>query len=370
MKVAFFLGSLNRGGTETLILDVFKKRANASFDMILLYRNEGELSDEYRITGVPMIRLKPNGSKIGYFLEIKKLLKREKVDILHAQTLTNALIGIICTSFSNVKLVFTFHGLFTAPRFNWIRHLIIWRANAIIFVSKFIRDWYYCHTVFCPRGKCHVVYNGIDSRKMEIRYPVPDFLDQYESEHTVRLSMVGNFVSGRSQIVVCKALKLLRDTGTAFQFFFVGGKKEQESWLFDECVSFCKENGLSDCVHFVGSRGDVPAILQHIDGFVYSTKHDTFGISVIEAVMAGVPTLTNDWAVMKEISNNWEYFDSFISGDDRNCCVKIQELINNIDNRKEYALMISSQVKEVYSINNHINLLGRLYQSLYSGKRK
>ena len=87
MKVAFFIGSLNRGGAEILVLDTLRKRNTAPFESILIYRNDGDLSDEYRATGVPMFRIKPTGTKLGYVPRLRRLLKKEKVDILHTQTL-------------------------------------------------------------------------------------------------------------------------------------------------------------------------------------------------------------------------------------------------------------------------------------------
>ena len=364
MKVAFFIGTLNRGGTEMLVLDVFQKKQLAPFEMVLIYRNDGELSDAYRATGVPMFRIKPHGSKLRHLQEIRTLLKKERIDILHAQTLTNGLFGIACTSFSRVKLVFTFHGLFLAHKLDWIRHLIVWKADAVIFVSRFIQDWYSNHTLLYPRKRCSVVYNGINFDKLSIAYPEPTFFRGYEANRVLRLAMVGNFVNGRSQIVVCKGLKQLREKGVDFHFYFIGGKKEREPWLFDQCVAFCEQNGLSDQVHFVGSRGDVPAILQHIDGFVFSTIRDTFGIAVIEAVSAGVPTLTNDWAVMKEISCEGLYFDLFRTGDENDCCLKMQQLIADQVNRKRKAFINGAAIKEIYSIDNHIIALGRIYSKI------
>ena len=45
MKVAFFIGSLNRGGTETLVLDTFRRKEVLPYECILIYRSEGELSE-------------------------------------------------------------------------------------------------------------------------------------------------------------------------------------------------------------------------------------------------------------------------------------------------------------------------------------
>ena len=73
MKVAYFIGGLNRGGTETLVLDSFRKNRSAPFESILVYRNDGELSESYCATGVPMFRIKPKGLKLAYIPQIRKL---------------------------------------------------------------------------------------------------------------------------------------------------------------------------------------------------------------------------------------------------------------------------------------------------------
>ena len=112
MKVAYFIGSLNRGGAEMLTLDICRKKDYAPYEMILVYRNDGELTDEFRATGVPMFRIKPRGFVFGYFGEIRKLLKKENVNLLHAQTLMNGVIRVLCALFTNLKIVTSFHGLF------------------------------------------------------------------------------------------------------------------------------------------------------------------------------------------------------------------------------------------------------------------
>lgn len=367
MKVAYFIGGLNRGGTETLLLDVFSKKEYAPFEMILIYRNEGNLSDEFRATGVPLFRLKPQGEKTKYFLELRNLLKREKVDILHAQTPTNALIGIVSSLFTKTKLVFTFHGLFTSSNMWFKRHMAMWFSKEVIFVSKYVKDWYSSNSLLFPKNKSNVVYNGINFDKINAIYPEPEFFKEYESDKCVRLAMVGNFMRGRSHIVVCKSLKLLLDKGVRnFHFYFVGKRVEAEAELFDACTNYCEANQMTNYVHFIGSRGDVPAILQHIDGFVYSTVDDTFGIAVVEAVSAGVPVVVNDWVVMRELFEGQNIVEFFDTGSVEDCCNKIQGLIENVDNRKKEATGKAGIIKELYSIEKHICSLNNVYNKVLS----
>ena len=347
-----------------LTLDIFNRKSVAPFEMILIYRNEGELTDAFRATGVPMFRIKPNGNNLSYIYQLRKLMKKEKVDILHAQTFTNALAGIGCTLLSKTHLVFTFHGLFSSLITSFKRHLILWNADAVTFVSEYVKDWYFARSI-CDKRRCHVVYNGINFEKFVNDYSVPDFLQVTNPKETIRLAMVGNFMSGRSQMVVCKGLKLLKERNVGFDFYFVGKKTKESPRLYNECVSFCDKNNLSECVHFVGGRGDVPAILNHVDGFVYSTVRDTFGIAVIEAMAVGLPVVVNDWPVMKEISANGGSVVFFESDNEMDCCDKMQKLIMDIDNCKMKAERDAVAVREFYSIEKHISSMAKVYDSVF-----
>ena len=372
MKVAYFIGSLNRGGTEMLTLDICRRKDYAPYDMILVYRNDGELTEEFMATGVPAFRIKPKGLKIGYFGQLRKLLLQEKVDVVHAQTLTNGVIAILVAMFTHIKVVVSFHGFFKYALMVMFRQFIMWNADAMVFVSKFVCDWYVKHSLCCPKTRCNVVYNGISFDKFQKQIEEPDFLRIIKSREpgNIQLVMVGNFVSGRSQMVICKSLKLLKDQGVSnLDFCFVGKRVENEAILYDECVEYCTKNDMLDYVHFVGSRGDIPAILQHCDGFVYSTKCDTFGIAVIEAIASGLPVLVNDWPVMQEVCGKESSAVRYFRSDDvEDCAKKMADLINQITVAPEgvqTACFKQAQwVRKYYSIENHIDQLYNIYKCI------
>lgn len=368
MKIAFFVGSLERGGTETLILDVVRNRADAPFDCVLLYRNEGNLSDDYRSTGVPMIRIKPRGLKIGYIARLRRVLRYEGVDILHTQTLLNSLLGLFCVCFSHIKLVASFHGFFLSLKGRIFTHLVMWFSDASVFVSDYVRKWYLQQTMFAPTKRCHVVYNGIDFSKIDKHYPTPDFLDKcvhFSLTKQTIVAMVGSFVSGRSQLFLCKCIKRMQDEGIkGFHFFFIGNKSKAEPNLFDECVTYCQENELCDRVHFVGGRNDVPAILQHLDGFVYASNNDTFGIAVVEALASGTPVIVNDWDVMKEITNNGRIACLYKTQDIDDCVNKLKHFLCDISGYKLSAMTSMHIIRDKYSIGKHIQDLYSLYSTL------
>lgn len=368
IKVAYFIGSLNRGGTETLVLDSFRKRDFAPFESILIYRNEGELSDAYRTTGVPMFRVKPKGLKLGYIHKIRKLLKQEGVDVFHTQTLLNAFLGIFCTFFLHVKLVASFHGFRYSFTERVKTHIVMWLADASIFVSEYVRDWYIKHTFFVPRNRCHLVYNGIDFSKFDQKYTVPDFLMNkgFDTLSCINLVMVGNFVKGRSQSFVCKVVNALAERGVeGIRLFFIGKRVASAPERFDNCLKYCRDRGLLDRnVFFLGGRNDVPAILQYADVFIYSSEHDTFGIAVVEAMAVGLPVVVNDWEVMKEITDEGSFATLYRTGDVANSVEKIEHLIMNLEAYKRNARMLMGRVRERYSIQTHIRNLNMVYEAV------
>ena len=74
--------------------------------------------------------------------------------------------------------------------------------------------------------------------------------------------------------------------------------------------------------------------------------------------------MTNDWAVMKEISCDETFFSFFESGNEIDCCEKMHEMIKELKKRKEEAKQISMKVKHVYSIENHITSLSKVYSEV------
>ena len=136
---------------------------------------------------------------------------------------------------------------------------------------------------------------------------------------------------------------------------------------YDECMRISEENGMKN-VHFLGARSDVPALLRQMDGFVYSTDHDTFGIAVVEAMAARLPIVVNDWPVMKEVcgeseENNVRYFKS---KDVKDCAEAIQQMLKDLENpTKEFKSRCAHNAtwaRERYSIENYITTLSHIYR--------
>ncbi|MEO0683983.1 MAG: glycosyltransferase family 4 protein [Cyanobacteria bacterium J06649_11] len=57
-----------------------------------------------------------------------------------------------------------------------------------------------------------------------------------------------------------------------------------------------KSLGLSDRVHFLGFRRDVPSLMKVVDFFVFPSRYEPFGLVIIEAMATGIPVITANCA--------------------------------------------------------------------------
>jgi len=366
-KVAYLLGSLERGGTETLLLDCFLNAHEAGFSFIGIHRKDGDLLNSFMETGVPFYRV---GFKhrfdISYYLRLRKMLIRHSVTIAHAQQPLDALLAWIATLGTGIRIILTIHGYDFAKGIlpKTINRFILHRTSLNIFVSNAQMNYYIKKYNFLDLPRQRVVYNGISFEKFD-----------KPSSHSIRVELgirngilllcsVGNFSPVRDQMTICRFLAILSKKTVGFIMIFAGTKTNQDPHLYDDCIDFCSKEGLADKVLFLGIRSDVPDILAQSDGFIYASDHDTFGIAVIEAIASGIPVFVNDWKVMKEITEDGKYATLYKTKDENDLLKHFLHFLENRGSYQKNAENASSWVRDTFSIWEHFIALKEAYSSL------
>ena len=378
MKIAYLLGSLNRGGTETLLLDVFRNAVSTKLDAIGIYRKTGVLEYDFLMSGVKMQCLPTGKNILIYLVQLRYLLKSNKITIIHAQQPIDAIYGFLASTFLRIKIVLTLHGYdFADSRISLILlKFILKNTNVNIYVSDSQRE-YYTQKYKLNSIKQQTVYNGIWFDKLHINSteirgatlrctPNSNNLrsELQISRETMLLVSVGNFNQVRDQLVLCKFAKLCKQNKVDFCLLFVGKRIDSLAYLYDDCLKYCVDNELLEQVLFVGVRNDVPAILNQSDIFLYSTNHDTFGIAVVEAMASGIPVFVNDWEVMTEITENGKLATLYKTKDESDLFRQFSLFLQDKDLYIERTKLASKTVIEKYNIENHIETLKRVYADL------
>jgi glycosyltransferase involved in cell wall biosynthesis len=369
-KVAYLLGSINRGGLETLMLDVFRHAEKNGLPAICIYRKDGTLKDEYEKAGIRVKKISPSRNFFKYLMELRKEIVDNNVKIAHAQQLHDAFYAWLALRGTKISIVSTLHGYdYNVSKLIFKRNkFILNHTDLNLFVSNEQKN-YYTERYRLKRQNRKVVYNGISFEKFD-QSKYSNIRDEFGIPNDILLlGSVGNFVHGRDQFTLCCFLNLLhKNTDIDFRFLFVGLDANKKR--YNACVSYIKENGLDDKVLFIGGRTDVPNILFQLDAFLYSTDHDTFGLAVIEAMYAGLPVFVNDWGVMIEITQNGTYVNVYKTKDEYDLLEKFEDFLKNRQQYMEKAMCAKSYVIENYSIDNYIEKLKIIYENLEKNKLK
>lgn len=105
---------------------------------------------------------------------------------------------------------------------------------------------------------------------------------------------VGRLTAQKNQDVLIAALPRLPDA----RLVIAGdGPKRREF------AALAAKLGVADRVHMLGdvARSDVADLLHAADLFVFPSTWETFGLAAVEALMAGVPIIASDLAVLREV---------------------------------------------------------------------
>jgi len=366
LKIAYLLGSLNRGGTETLLLDTFKNIQEENLDIVCVYRMGGILYEDLRETGVSLTKITPKGRfDLSYIFRLRVFLKKNEIEIAHAQQPLDTFYAYLACIGLKTKVLFTMHGY--DFRYGKLTKRIIRfihkRTDLNIFVSKAQRDYFIDKYSFRIE-KTRVLYNGISFDKFDDFQPASIRKEFEIPTSQLLMGSVGNFNPARDQMSICRFLNLLNKQKIDFTFIFTGSQSKAAPWYWDDCRNYCNENGLQQKVIFAGLRNDIPNFLSQLDAFIYATDHDTFGIAVIEAMYMGIPAFINNWKVFEEITDGGKHGNFYHTKDENDLLNKFMPFLANRKIFDEKAKLDSQWVKEQYSIQNHIKNLLEVYRSM------
>ncbi len=208
-----------------------------------------------------------------------------------------------------------FVHIYAARRLKNVRFLLYLHANAYYGTDKGIKEWVYArllrsaarhsagivaisHSVAksylrryrLPKDKMQVVYNGTDLRRFA---PHPPHTDT-----PMRLIYVGRIFKDKGIDLLLQALAAC-PADAPITLTLVGS---DHGGYTEQMQALSTRLHLEDKVQFLGSRTDVPRLLQGADLFVHpATCEEGFGITLIEAMASGVPCLAFPKGAIPEI---------------------------------------------------------------------
>jgi len=366
MKVLHLLDTVNRGGAEILALDVCRNAADHAIDLTFVTTQGGELEADFHHSGAQFFRLNRRFPvDFDAITKLRKIIKKNKIQIVHAQQAVDGLQLFLATVGLPVKRVLTFQGFVADAKNRRTLRFLIPRMDANIFVSRGLQNWLEREDKLDVRRKSHVIYNGTDAGRLQ---PTGKNLKSELGldEDALLFGMIGNFYRDprKDQFTLCRSLPRVFGEIENARCVFAGKIEKGAEEKFQECVDFCRKNGIAEKVYFIGGRDDVADILAALDLFVFSSLQEGLPVAMTEAMLAKVPLLVSDIEPLLEASDEGRYAAIFPVRNAEILSGKILQLLKDEKLREDLANRARMFAEENFSIEAHLKSLKLLYESL------
>ncbi len=240
------------------------------------------------------------------------------------------------------------------PFGKWYQKIIYGGSNSFIAISESIKKHY---LPWIGTQDIRVIYNGIK--------PSPKRLPN--SHEQVEICIVGHIQKEKGQLELIEAISELINKRDVRQLHVnVIGSSDKE--YKEKINQYIANHQLSEYVTFTGRRNDVAEMLTKMDIGVMASKHEAFGRTTVEYMMAGLAVVASDGGANTEIIQDGETGLIYKSGDPKSLADKIEFLIQNRKTLERLAKSGQTDAEKNFSSMANSNAIYELYNEILKKK--
>jgi len=344
MKILHVIWTFLNGGVETMLINVANEQIKLGHDVsILIVNNEIDcnlLNALNKNVNVIAINRNKGSKNILPLLKLNYKYLRLKPDITHFHFYN---ISDLFLLKNKSKWICTLHT--TIIKENFYRHKI----DSYIAISKIVKE-----KIEHIKKDINVTlcYNGIDFNKIKVK-------KQFNNE-IKRIVCVGRLEFNlKGQDTIIDAFKLLSNYNYNIELDVIGDGSD-----FQKLNYLISENNLNKQIKVLGNQPNSIVLnsLDKYDAFIQASRHEGFGLTVVEAIASCLPTIISSVDGHIEISDNGELTNLFEVNNPENLFFKIKQLNDNYEKEVKKSYYRREVVIEKYSVKRMVENLNIEYK--------
>jgi glycosyltransferase involved in cell wall biosynthesis len=314
-RILIYTDTPQIGGAEQQIFLLTKFLNKEKFTPIIAcsnYRQLDKWANRFEKEGIKVIRIKSRHKHDPtQYIQIKKIIKEENIDIIHAHVWNPASCRYVFLAASRTKtpIITTEHDPF---KISYIKDLFkkqsLKQISKIITVSennkKILTELYPSQS-----NKIEVIHNGIDSiwwKSQLLRYRPEDRKKIKEElfhakENTFIIISVAELHERKGQEFLIKAIPAVVEKYPNVKLVLVGEGPNKSN-----LKKLVKELGIERHVTFTGKQKEIAKLLKSSNIFVLPSKREAFGLVNAEAMICGLPIVASKVGGIPEIVKDEE----------------------------------------------------------------
>jgi len=365
LRVLHLITRLPVGGAERLLVDVVRSLDRERFEsLVCCIQDKGPLADELEAGGVPVFCLERMRSKrfdFGAVGAIARLLKEQRIDVLHSHLYHANLYGRLAAWRAGVPAVATVHNTYTRVKLHrsLLNRLLTGPSTRVVAVSEDVRRDLIRHDRI-PAERIMVIHNGIDTGRVRsslsreaarARLGIP--------ADAIAVGCVARLEEQKGHRFLLEALNLLGEP--RFLAVIAGDGR-----LRGELERRAAELGVAGQAMFLGTRSDVADILRALDIYAMPSLWEGLSIAMLESMAAGLPIVISDVSGVAQVIGDDEFGMKVPVGDPAALAKAIRLLADDPRRRAALGAAARERVEARFSVGAMAAQLARLYEDVSS----
>lgn len=299
LTVVQILPALESGGVERGTLEVGKYLVEHGHRSIVISAG-GRLVAQLQREGSEHVAWdvgrKSLFTLLRYVWRLRRFLREERVDILHVRSRMPGWVAYLAWKFMppdrRPRLVTTVHGLYSVNAYS----AVMTRGEVVIVVSETVRRYVLQHYPGVSPDRIRLIYRGVDRDQFAFGFqPSGAWLQAWRNQYPhlagkQLLTLPGRITRLKGHEAFLNLIADLKRSQLPIHGLIVGGVQDDKQAYFDELKALADKLGIGEDVTFTGQRSDLREIMA-ISSLVLSlsTKAESFGRTVLEALSLGIP---------------------------------------------------------------------------------
>lgn len=298
MRILHVLGALNRGGAETMIMNIYRNidKSKIQFDFIIHTGEKCDYTDEVLSLGGKIYSFpKFNARNFIQLIKIWKNFFSEHVEykILHSHIRSYASLYIPIAKKNKVFTIIHSHSISNGKGVSSIIKLIMqyplrFEADCFFACSKEAGEWLYGKKIV-KSTKFKIINNCIQTTKFIFDSQIrKQMREELGIDNEIVIGHVGRMTEAKNHLFLLDVFKEFNKNNNSTLLLVGDGE------LMDQIKKYAIYLKLKKKIIFVGSQENVEKYYQAMDIFVFPSLWEGLGIVIIEAQASGLPCVISN----------------------------------------------------------------------------
>lgn len=318
LRILQVLGRLDRGGAETMIMNLYRRmdRERVQFDFVIHTEDICDYSEEVESLGGRIYAMEPfrASTAVRYKKNWQDFFKAHKeYRVIHGHMRSTASLYLAAAKRAGLVTIAHSHNTssgagVSAVVKNMLQYPLRYTADYLFSCSYAAGVWLYGKKA-CEKPNFHILPNGIEPEAFRFQHKVREKKRrEMDAEGKTVFLHVGRLEAQKNHAFLLKIFKAacvqaadkkntpgtekagMQKAGTGECRLWLCGAGELETEILYEAEAL----GVREQVDFLGVRKDIPELMMAADVMVFPSLFEGLPVTLVEAQAAGLPVLMSD----------------------------------------------------------------------------